>query len=548
MASNNVLQLMTRVLGATFAGDTWATWRAVLKAAHALDLTDDERAVVATLTQRQTLPPSPVRELWLLLGRRSGKSIIAALLAVWATTCRTYARLAPGEVGVFMVIASDRKQARVIKKYVSGLLHAHPSLEVLLDRETADAIWLTNGLCIEIHTCSFRSLRGYTCVGAACDEIAFWDDEDSANPDHEVLVALRAAMASVPEAMLIGLTSVYARRGEVWRMSEKHFGRNESADVLVVNGATSAMNPTIGQAVIDAAYEDDPIAAAAEFGAEFRRDVEVFLPPEALDAVVQRGRFESPYQAVYRESYVGFLDSAGGTGQDSMTLAIAHHHKGHAVLDVVREVKPPFGPEATVAEFADILKAYGLTAAVSDRYAGSWPTEAFRKVGITVYPSTRTKSDIYKDVLPLVMSGTCELLDDARLLKQLGGLERRTARGGKDSIDHSPRQHDDVANAAAGALVLVAHLPPVIDSWVVVTDAQPEAATPPPPPPHTPEWIRQHAENEHLRLTDKDAWLKKNNLDAWRAIHYMDKEEVERRDKEATAVMFKMLGKTSPYL
>ena len=32
-------------------------------------------------------------------------------------------------------------------------------------------------------------------------------------------------------------------------------------------------------------------------------------------------------------------------------------------------------------------------------------------------------------------------------------LERRTARSGKDSIDHPPGGHDDVINAAAGALV-----------------------------------------------------------------------------------------------
>ena len=38
---------------------------------------------------------------------------------------------------------------------------------------------------------------------------------------------------------------------------------------------------------------------------------------------------------------------------------------------------------------------------------------------------------------------------------QLVGLERRTARGGRDSIDHGPRGHDDVVNAAAGALVLL---------------------------------------------------------------------------------------------
>lgn len=540
-SNNNVLQLMTRVLGATFAGETWATWRAVLSAAFALDLTDDERAVVATLTQRQSFPASPVRELWLLLGRRSGKSIISALLAVWATCCRAYT-LAPGEVGVFMVIAADRKQARVIKRYISGLLRAHPSLEVLIEKETAEAIWLTNGLCIEIHTCSFRSLRGYTCIGAACDEIAFWDDENSANPDHEVLVALRAAMASVPEAMLIGLTSVYARRGEVWRMFEKHFGRNDSDAVLVVNGATTTMNPTISQAVIDAAYEDDPIAAAAEYGAEFRRDVEVFLPAEALDAVRMPGRFEQPYQAAHRSSYVGFLDPAGGTGQDSMTLAIGHHHDGRAVLDVLREVKPPFSPEATVAEFADVLKAFSLTRATSDRYAGSWPTEAFRKVGITVEPSARTKSEIYQDMLPLVMSGTCELLDHARLLKQLGGLERRTARGGKDSIDHAPRQHDDVANAAAGALVLAAHTPQ--RRWVTWGNGE-EREDEPLPTPGTPAWIAARAADERLRETDRDAWLKVHNLAGWRAIHYNDKEEVERRNKEATAEMMQQLGKPS---
>ncbi|MDO8795205.1 MAG: hypothetical protein Q7J25_11355 [Vicinamibacterales bacterium] len=462
MANPTVLQLMTKVLGSAFKADSWNTWRSVLKAAHALDITDAEREVLTQLTQRQTLPTSPVRELWLLLGRRSGKSIIAALLAVWATCCRTYT-LAPGEVGVFMVIAADRKQARVIKRYVSGLLRAHPSLEILIENETAESITLTNGLCIEIHTCSFRSLRGYTCIGAAVDEVAFWSVEDSANPDKEVLVALRAAMASVPEAMLIGLTSVYARRGEVWRIFEKHFGRNESPDVLVVNGSTQVMNPTISEKVIAAAYEDDPMAAAAEYGAEFRRDVEVFLPLEALEAVRMPGRLELPYQPSV--SYVGFLDPAGGTGQDSMTMAVAHAEtikltdgssRTRAVLDLVREVRPPFSPEATVAEFAAVFKSYRLTQATSDRYAGSWPTEAFRKVGVKVEPSERTRSEIYLAALPMIMSGQVELLDLPRMLKQIGSLERRKGRQGRDTVDAPPRHHEDVANSALGACVLTA--------------------------------------------------------------------------------------------
>ena len=287
-------------------------------------------------------------------------------------------------------------------------------------------------------------------------DVQSWADEDSANPDHDVLVALRAAMASVPEAMLIGLTSVYARRGEVWRMFEKHFGRNESADILVVNGPTRTMNPTIDETVMARAYEDDPIAAAAAIGAAFRHDVETFLPLEALDAVRMPDRLEQPFQPEHRSTYVGFLDPAGGTGQDSMTMAIAHVEKDRAILDCVREVRPPFSPEATVREFADDFKRYRLTQATSDRYAGSWPTEAFRKVGVTVKPSDRTRSEIYLAALPMVMSHQVELLDLPRLLTQLRSLERRKGRQGKDTVDAPPRQHEDVANSACGALVLAA--------------------------------------------------------------------------------------------
>jgi len=52
--------------------------------------------------------------------------------------------------------------------------------------------------------------------------------------------------------------------------------------------------------------------------------------------------------------------------------------------------------------------------------------------------------------LPLVNSRRIELLDDHRLINQLCGLERRTARGGRDSIDHPPGARDDVVNAVAG--------------------------------------------------------------------------------------------------
>ncbi len=66
----------------------------------------------------------------------------------------------------------------------------------------------------------------------------------------------------------------------------------------------------------------------------------------------------------------------------------------------------------------------------------------------------KTKSEIYGALLPALNSGRIAFVDEPRLLGQLIALERRTARSGRDSIDHPPRGHDDVANAAAGALLL----------------------------------------------------------------------------------------------
>ncbi len=125
--------------------------------------------------------------------------------------------------------------------------------------------------------------------------------------------------------------------------------------------------------------------------------------------------------------------------------------------------------------------SYGCGTVVGDRYAGNWPSEQFSKRNIVYRPSEKVKSDIYRDMLPILNSRRCQLLDIPRLISQLHGLERRTARGGKDSIDHAPGAHDDLANAVAGALVLAAHhdvplnfhapiLGPGRDEWLAASD------------------------------------------------------------------------------
>jgi hypothetical protein len=152
-------------------------------------------------------------------------------------------------------------------------------------------------------------------------------------------------------------------------------------------------------------------------------------------------------------AYVGFVDPSGGSA-DAFTLAIAHRNpSGAPVLDLVREARPPFWPEAVTADFSRELKRYNLTGVTGDSYAGEWVAEAFRKQGIVYTPAELTRSELYLEALPLVNSGACELLDHARLLAQLSGLERRVGRSGRDAIDHRTGHFDDIANAACGALV-----------------------------------------------------------------------------------------------
>ena len=123
---------------------------------------------------------------------------------------------------------------------------------------------------------------------------------------------------------------------------------------------------------------------------------------------------------------------------------------------MIRAVRPPFDPSAVVAEFAVLLKSYGCHNVVGDRYAGQWVVEAFGKEGISYQHSERSKSEIYLEALPLFAQGRVQLPDHRVLIVELLQLERQTARGGRDSVDHPRGGHDDHGNAACGALALLA--------------------------------------------------------------------------------------------
>lgn len=447
------------LFGDWFNGPTWATWAVFDKAIFGELLSDDELAIFKELTGRDSAPTEKADEVWMIIGRRGGKDIKASSIAVYLATIgvERYGwreRLKSGETGVVQLLAADREQAKVAFRYIARGFMRKPVLAAMIERQTADTIELSNGFAIQVTTADQRTLRGRTLIAAILDEVAHWYSDNSTTADVDIYDAIKPSMATMPGAMIIGISSPYARRGLLYKKFQKSYG--QLGKTLVIKAPTWRMNPLVpfNGTIIGEAYKDDPDSASAEYGAEFRSDIESLIGIEAVHACVDQNVRERPPER--QHNYYGFCDPSGGSA-DSMTLAIAHKEGSTAVLDCVREAKPPFSPEAVTAEFSGVLRNYRLSEVTGDRYAGEWVAEAFRGKGIHYQHSEKPKSGIYLDMLPLINSKACALLDHERMVRQLVGLERRVGRGtGRDIIDHSPGQHDDIANAVAGAVTLAA--------------------------------------------------------------------------------------------
>jgi hypothetical protein len=150
-----------KVFGPHFRGSTWRVWRVFLAALFGLPLTSEQLVLYQQHTGRTAPPTAPAGEAWLCIGRRGGKSFILAVIAVFLACFKDWRPfLGPGEIGTVMIVAADRRQARVIMRYVSGLLKAVPMLARKIENTTRESISLKNNIAIEIHTALSRQQVG----------------------------------------------------------------------------------------------------------------------------------------------------------------------------------------------------------------------------------------------------------------------------------------------------------------------------------------------------------------------------------------------------
>lgn len=211
--------------GAAFADSSWDTWRVIARLydGDALLLTAEQAELARRLLGRDQLPTEAPRELFIGAGRRSGKTRFDSLLAVHAAAQDYRPKLAAGEWATISMHAVDRRQARVAFGYCRGLVEASAVLAAEVSNTTAESIEFHHRTRIEIHTASFRSVRGYSLALACIDEAAYLRDETSALPDMELYHALLPALMTL-RGRLVVTSSLHRKTGLMWNKFRDYHG------------------------------------------------------------------------------------------------------------------------------------------------------------------------------------------------------------------------------------------------------------------------------------------------------------------------------------
>jgi hypothetical protein len=251
---SNIIEAWETCFRPVFGRDlsSWRAWQSFVKPLYGLPFKTEEEALLFQLgTLREKVPEGGFSEAYCVCGRRGGKSRVTSLIAGYEALFGGWReKVAPGERVWIFCIATDKSQAKIVLSYILALLHLFDDPKAkakgersLVENETMDEVHLRNGVSIAVKPCTYRAARGFTTCMVIMDELAFWRDENSANPAAEVVTSILPGL--LPGGRLIGISTPYAKFGFLWQTFKDHYGKDGS-DILVWKADTLTMNPCPG--------------------------------------------------------------------------------------------------------------------------------------------------------------------------------------------------------------------------------------------------------------------------------------------------------------
>jgi len=433
-------------------------WAIFYKAVDGLPLTAEEQEVFFFCAGRESYEPRVYTEATAICGRRSEKTSTAVKFALWKALFGGFeSRVRPGELLRVPIVCQDMRIAKDVLRTTRTFLRNSPVLINEIDEDLATEIRLRNGLTFTSYPCTVSAPRGLSCPLAIADELAFWQIETGANPDVEILRALRPAMILFgQERRLLKISTPWQRAGVLF---DEYSQRGEK-DILVWQASTEKMSPRVSHADLEKERASDPSYFAREYEAQFTDDTEAFLPSGDIDLAIRSGAREIPCSPALKGSYSAAIDASGLSGKDKFTFAISHRAvRGNAGEGIAFDVLRGWQRQAVGVvcdEIAALLKTYGLRSVIADQFGFSFLRELLSQRGVEVeqLPFTaRSKPEIFLDLKLALSQGRLQLLDHPESLRELRMLESKRTSGGNYSISAPRGQHDDYATVVA----LLAH-------------------------------------------------------------------------------------------
>jgi hypothetical protein len=451
----------------------------VLKAIYGLDLGEEELIwwsafngfgrfdALGFLTGLEgTFPyePREYEDITLILGRRSGKSerISSFIVAYEALVGGHRAALQNKKQDpVFLQVAQDLDTAKAnLRQFITHWLEMSPvgMRELKKGSSTASVIRMSTGL-ITVGPPTIK-LRSQAIAVCAMDELAVWPkDQASANPDVEVEIAVRPAMAQFPFRKLIKTSTPWSEEGLLWNAAQQgtqgyllqHDERRSASDrVLVLNAPTASMqNPVVPRSYLVQEQSKNANAFLREYLAKFAKSVTGFLSPALLrQSVTPRVRQRAPEAGIV---YVATMDPA--FRQDAFAFCIGHLRNGHFVLDYLDAPRGtrdmPLSPAIRMATIANICREYRVGLVTTDQYHDVSLLELAQQYHLALDPCYLTgkiKQQMWGDFLSILNQGKLRLLDDPELLEELLGMEQHLSPMGTMQISG---RRDDRATVVA---------------------------------------------------------------------------------------------------
>lgn len=394
------------------------------------------------------------KRLVLRVGRRGGKSLTMAKIAVAVALANGLWSVSPGDIGVIPFLSVDKNEASSRLRTIASML---TSLGVPFARRDGE-VELTDGrpVLFKVAAASVTATVGFTSLSVFCDEVSRWRDQESnVNPMREVLASISPTTATVPSARIFLCSSP-------WSTTDGHaeaFARGEDDFQMVAHAASWTANPTISEKQ-SRALEPDERIWLREYAALPSDSVSSVCTVEEYDRCVSRG--VTSREPITDGSYVTCIDV--GLRNDSTAILSAHREMQETasgdlrdvlVVDRLTVLSPGIFKRVTLEEVVSRVvehhRAYGGHVVGDIFYSDSVRT-ALEARGIRFQELSSSSSAITARVTALAVrfgSGTLALVDDERLRKEILQAQLVLRQGGHQTLKAPERRghHDDCVSA-----------------------------------------------------------------------------------------------------